>query len=349
MADVFGLSLVEARRKIGSLAQVARVDSFIETEGEPRGARRLRMINGGGIEVDVHPDRSLNLGQVTLDGIPIAWMEPAGISAAAFYNPNGKEWLRTMGGGLLVTCGLDTFGLPSLDEGKEFGQHGRISAAPARIITTSSENGAVVVEGIMRQSTLYGENLSLRRRISSEIGSDTFRVEDIVTNEGFVDSPHMILYHINPGWPLLEEGAVLTVPSTGIEPRDADSAAALESWNEIMPPEADFRSQVLLHTFDGDGVKEVTLDNHRVGVGLTIRFDLAELPVMYQWRMYAEGSYVLGLEPANCPGVGGRAQTRADGNLPILRPGQSVAYLIEFQLRRLGGHQGATRLAGNVT
>ena len=336
MADVFGVPLEDAVRKIGSLAQVARVDSFVETEGEPRGARRLRLVNGGGLEIDIHPDRSLNLGQVSLDGVPVAWMEPSGIGAPAFYNPSGKEWLRTMGGGLLVTCGLDTYGPPSQDEGQDFGLHGRIGATPARMITTSTDNGVVVVEAEMRQSALYAENLTLRRRISSAVGSDTFVVEDVVTNEGFVDSPHMILYHINPGWPLLDEGAVVNVSSSHIEPRDAASAPGLESWREVPAPVADFQAQVLIHTFDGDGTAEATLDNPRLGLGLTIRFDLAQLPVLSQWRMFAAGSYVLGLEPTNCLGGRGRARTRADGNLPILRPGESASYRIEFQLRRLG-------------
>ena len=337
MAEVHGRPLSDARRRVGSLAQVARIDSFVETEAESRGARRLRMINGGGLEIELHPDRSLDIGQVTLDGIPVAWMEPAGISAPAFFNPIGRGWLRTFGGGLLTTCGLDTFGSPSSDDGTELGQHGRITATPARMITTGSQDGAVVVEAIMRQSTIFGENLTLRRRISSEVGSNTFQVEDVVTNEGYAETPHMILYHVNLGWPLLEEGAELTVPSAGVEPRDDVAAAGLGSWNQIQPPVADFQEQVFLHTFDGDGVGEVTLDNHRVGVGLTLRFDLSHLPVMYQWSMYSEGSYVLGLEPANCPGVLGRRQTRTDGSLPVLRAGESVSYRIELQLRRLDG------------
>jgi galactose mutarotase-like enzyme len=337
MTQVYGLPLADARRRVGSFDQIARIDSFVESEGESRGARRLRVINGSGIEIDLHPDRSLDLGQVSLDGIPIAWMRAAGISAPAFYNPAGSEWLRTFGGGFLTTCGLDTFGPPSNDQGREFGQHGRISASPARMITTSSENSAVVVEGLMRQSSLHGENLTLRRRVSSAVGSDTFQVDDVVTNEGSAEAPHMILYHVNLGWPLVEEGAALTIPSANVEPRDRVAAKGLESRNEIMPPAAGNEEQVFLHTFDRHGRGEVSLDNHRVGVGLTMRFDLAQLPLMYQWNMFTDGSYVLGLEPANCRGVLGRAQTRADGNLPILQPGESVSYRIEFQLRRLNG------------
>jgi hypothetical protein len=335
MTEVFGMPLAEARRRVGSPDQIARIDNFIEVEGAARGARRLRMINGSGIEIDLHPDRNLDIGQVSLDGIPVAWMRASGFSAPAFFDPAGDEWLRTFGGGLLTTCGLDTFGPPSTDEGREFGLHGRISAVPARMITTSSEGGTVVVEGLMRQSMLHGENLTLRRRVSSAVGSDTFRVDDVVTNEGSTESPHMILYHVNTGWPLLEEGAALMIPSSGVEPRDRAAELGMESWNQITPPRPGAGEQVFLHTFDGDGVGEVSLDNPRVGVGLTMRFDLSGLPVLYQWKMFSEHTYVMGLEPANCRGIQGRAQTRADGDLPILQPGESASYRVEFQLRRL--------------
>jgi hypothetical protein len=340
-AKVLGVPLDEVRRRTGSIAQVARIDSFVELEGEPRGARRLRMVNGGGVEIDVYPDRGLDLGQVTFEGIPVAWMEAAGISAPAFYNFTGSEWLRIFGGGLLTTCGLDTFGPPSRDGGKDFGQHGRISAAPARMIATSSEGDALVVEAVMRQSVLFGENLTLRRRISSEIGSNRFVVEDVVTNEAFVESPHMILYHVNLGWPLVEEGGALTIPSRIVEPRDEVSARGLARMNVIGPPSADAQDEVFLHRFDGNGLNEVELNNPRVGLGLMMRFDSAQLPFMYQWNKFSEGSYVLGLEPANCAGILGREQARADGRLPILRAGESVSYKIEFEFRRFDRGDGS--------
>jgi galactose mutarotase-like enzyme len=206
------------------------------------------------------------------------------------------------------------------------------------MITTSAENGIVVVEGIMQQSALHGENLTLRRRVSSVIGSDTFTVDDVVTNEGPGEQPHMILYHVNLGWPLVEDGAVLSVPSQEIVPRDDVAAQGLANSSLITAPTPDALERVYLHTFEGTGHRDVSLENHRIGVALRMRFDLAALPVMYQWSLFREGSNVLGLEPANCAGVHGRAQTRADGNLPILQPGESVAYRIDFRLQRHGEH-----------
>ena len=57
----------------------------------------------------------------------------------------------------------------------------------------------------MRQVALLGENLSLRRRIELRAGRPEIIITDRISNDGFVATPHMLLYHINVGWPLLDE------------------------------------------------------------------------------------------------------------------------------------------------
>jgi hypothetical protein len=45
-----------------------------------------------------------------------------------------------------------------------------------------------------------------------------------------------------------------------------------------------------------------------------------------------EGTYVLGLEPANCSGIAGRAAARKAGDLPYLAPGESRRYALEIEV-----------------
>lgn len=334
MPEVFGLAAAKLRERVGSLSQVARVDSFIEADGAARGARRLRLVNGGGIEVEIHPDRALDLGQITVGGVPIAWMSPSGITAPQFYEATGNNWLRTFGGGVLATCGLDTFGPPSEDAGQSLGLHGRIGAQPAQLLRQEATEDSVVVEGLVRQSSVLGENLLLRRRISSGIGSDSVVIHDVVTNEGFADSPHMILYHCNFGWPLLDADSVLEIPSVGVHPRDADAESGLHNWAEVGPPSPGWREQVYRHHFPGQSEVRARITNPRLGVEVSLSFGSEVLPFLYQWKMVGQGHYVLGIEPSNCGNVFGRAAARAAGELPILRAGESVEYTLEFRLRR---------------
>ena len=335
MPDIHGASGAALRERIGSLAQVVRVDSFIETEGPARGARRLRLVNGGGIEVELHPDRALDIGQVTLDGIPVAWISPTGITAPEAHEPQGNGWLRTFGGGLLATCGLDTFGPPSEDAGQMLGQHGRIGTQKATITRADATADGIVVEAVIRQSAVFGENLVLRRRITTAAGSDTVRIDDTVTNESFVDQPHMILYHMNLGWPLVDDETVIDVPAVAVTPRDEDAVAGAAERGRLGAPVAGFREQVYLHELQTDAPTVVTVTNPARGLEFTLTFSGVELPFLYQWKMVGQGHYVLGVEPANSPNVFGRAAARDAGQLPIIAVGESISYSLEFRLRRV--------------
>ena len=54
----------------------------------------------------------------------------------------------------------------------------------------------------------------------------------------------------------------------------------------------------------------------------TLTVDSAELPWLYQWRLFREREYVLALEPATADAIEGRAAARARGAVPVLAPGE---------------------------
>lgn len=334
-AALFGRDAESAARRVGSLAQLARIDRFVENDGPALGARRLRMVTGGGLEVDIHPERALDLGQVTFNGIPLAWMSAVGIASPATASSRGTDWLRSFGGGMLATCGLDTFGPPSEDDGVEYPMHGRVGVIPASVEVVQVGQSSLVVEGTVRQARVFGENLLLRRRWSADIGSSTLRLADTVTNAGASDTSHMILYHVNLGWPLLDEDARLSIVSTRSWPRDDAAAAAADRVELIEPPQRGFAEQVFGHDFTGLEAASARIENQRLGIGFELRFDAATLPGLHQWKMFGEHEYALGLEPTNVNSFAGRSGTREAGLLPILAPGESVAYSIELAFSTL--------------
>jgi hypothetical protein len=329
MGTVLGVDYDDLPRWVGQLGQVARIDCFTEDQGSARGARRLRLVTGGGLEVELHPDRALDIGQATYRGIPVAWLSAPGITSPAAFDGRGTGWLRTFGGGLLATCGLDTFGPPSVHRGVHYGLHGRIGAQPARLRRAEVIDGALTVVAETRQAAVLGENLVLRRTVTAEVGGNRVRIADTVTNEGWTDAGHMLLYHCNLGWPLISDAATLVVPSADVRPRDADAAAALPEWARLGPPTPGFREQVYCHTgFGADAV--IVVDNPRAGLRLELRFGVRTLPALVQWKMNGEGQYVLGLEPANVGFLSGRAPAAESGCLPVLPARSSIDYWIEF-------------------
>jgi hypothetical protein len=69
-----------------------------------------------------------------------------------------------------------------------------------------------------------------------------------------------------------------------------------------------------------------------MGFGLRWSYKTDELPYLMEWKMMGEGAYVIGIEPANCNGLGGRAATRGAGHLPLLKPGESRSYSLELEV-----------------
>lgn len=330
MADIYGLPAGQAIARIGSLDQVARVDRFIEDDGPARGARRIRVVNGGGLEFDVHPDRGLDIGAATFHGMPLAWLSATGITRPDAYEPQGAGWLRTFGGGLVTTCGLTSFGPPADDEDGIVGMHGRIGTVSARVTETSADTERVVVAGEVRQAAVFQENLVMRRRISSEVGSNSFRIDDTITNEGESDSPHMVLYHVNLGWPLIDEGTEIDIPSRSVHARDADGESGFDERSRIGAPITGYREQVFV--YETADQREAVVTNAARGVSLALRYS-ESLPALFEWKMTATKHYVLGLEPANTPDIRGRAAAREAGVLPRLRAGESSTYSIEIEVK----------------
>ena len=99
----------------------------------------------------------------------------------------------------------------------------------------------------MRQVSFHGEHLQLTREISARLGENTFTLRDVVENLGTRPEAHMILYHFNVGFPLLDDGAVLEVDAArtdGINER-GDAIAAVA--RQVQGPQYGYQEQVVVH------------------------------------------------------------------------------------------------------
>ena len=330
----------ELLRRIGRLEQVAGIEPFVFDDGPSRGVRAFRFRTGSGLSFDVLPDRGLDLGLAEQGGTPLAWLSPNGIVAPAFHEPEGEGWLNSFPGGLLVTCGLRNVGPPGERGGEEFGLHGRASHIPATRVSYDAfwdEEGCVLVAGgQIRESSVFGPNLVLRRRIMARVGESRIRIEDHIENEGFEPEPLMVLYHINLGWPLLAETSRLAGPGRpeeSPEPRDEEARTGLDAWNRFAPPTPNFKERVFYHrplvgTYER---AQACLENPELGLSFSVSFSPDELPEFVQWTMTGEGTYVLGLELATCR-VEGPAAEEAAGRVIRLQPGETRRHSLELEV-----------------
>ena len=162
------------------------------------------------------------INSVAHDSLPLTKVRNAGYGSLSSEMPLGSRWAyswteaSTFGGGLLTTCGLDhilfpeddpldTYNFPGRDK-TSYGLHGRVGSTPASSFRHGLEDGTppiLVASGTVRQTGALAENLVLERRISVPLDENRIEIVDTVRNEGWLPTPHMILYHMNFGAPLL--------------------------------------------------------------------------------------------------------------------------------------------------
>ncbi|MBS1253358.1 MAG: hypothetical protein MAG451_02407 [Anaerolineales bacterium] len=339
MATFFGTSYTrdELLQRVGDISQFAGVRVGELGDGFERGVRTADFRTGSGFEFTVLVDRGMDIGWATYRGASIAWRSPTTAIAPAFYEPEGLGWLRGFHGGLANTCGLTQTGAPNVDQEEELGLHGRASYTPATHFAYGGDwegdEYEMWMSGQLREAVVFGEYLVLRRRISARLGESRLFIEDTVTNEGYQTTPHMLLYHVNFGFPVVTEDAELLVASE-MHPRDEVAAAGVDEYARFQTPTPSYEEQVFYHTpkADADGYAQAALVNrgfnNRQGLGGYVRFRVDELPRLAQWKMMGQTFYVCGLEPCtNWPE--GRATEREEGRLQFLEPGETRHYKLE--------------------
>jgi Domain of unknown function (DUF4432) len=342
MPELWGAKYTRAElaERLGDLRQLADVRPFEFADGLERGARGVSIRNAAGLAFRVLLDRGMSLYDLQFRGVPVPFLSAAGAVHPAYSDPAGTGWLRTWPGGFLTSCGLTQVGSPCRDGEEELGLHGRVSGLPAENTAWGADwqgdDYLLWVEGEVRESVVFGENLLLRRRIWTKLETPCLWIEDRVENQGFKAAPHMFLQHFNLGFPLVGSAARLILPEHSTRPRDESAAAGLADCLSFSDPVADFPEQVFYHDLsaDADGRAEVSLVNTAFnggqGLGLSLRYAKKQYPVFVEWKMMRAGTYVVGLEPSNCR-VEGRAAERASGRLQFLQPGEVRRYAIEVE------------------
>lgn len=325
----------EVSRRIGNIAQLGGTRHYTLDDGRSRGVRAVDFDTGSGFRFTVLPDRGMDISLCSFRGTKLVYLTPGGEVHPAYYDLYGPGWLRSFFGGLLTTCGLTYLGPPGPDGDEELGLHGRHSSSPAcRVCDTSRwEDDEYVLEltGIVEDAVLFGDKIRLTRTISTRIGSKSLSISDTAENFGYKTSPFTILYHINSGFPLLDDWSELIVSSESTEAYEA--WVDRESMLRFSAPVKDCREQNFHHVMraDLDGTAYAAMINPALmgGLGLCVAFKASSLPYLNEWKMMGEGDYVVGIEPCNVP-CENRAVLRERGMLPVLEPGDAREMRLEI-------------------
>lgn len=333
-------SRAELQRHVMDFRHVADIRPVELSDGSERGGRCLHARNAAGLEFTILADRGMGLYDMQFRGVPLAFISSVGVTHPAYAEQPGFGWLRTWPGGFLTPCGLTQVGSPCRDNGEELGIHGRLSNLAAQHLAWGADwhNDRYVlwVEGRLHETSVFGVNLVMKRRISMALDEAKLWIEDRVENHGFEPAPLMLLQHFNLGFPLVDSTTRLILPTRATEPRDDAALPGLDYCVEFNDPIDGYQEQVFYHDLepDADGKVEVRLTNpaFNKGQGLSVawRYAKADYPVLVEWKMMRAGFYAVGVEPGNCH-VEGRVKERERGTLQMIAPHETRTFSIEVE------------------
>ena len=268
--------------RISNFQQVASIRRYTLTEGRGKGLDVLDCDNGK-IRFLLNVSKACDIMQLYHEGQNMSFVSKNG------FTKREIPFLRRFEGGMLYTCGLDSVG------GREgYELHGTLHNIPAEIIRAECNESGIVVETIIRDTALFGQNLVMKRRVFTEIASDSVSVEDTLFNEGYKAEEYCLLYHINVGYPMLDNGAKVVADVESYTPRTAwakQNETAMYAMNDAVPNQEETCYFLKLSK------PEIALVNEKIGKKFTVSYSGDTLPHFVEWKSMASGDYALGLEP----------------------------------------------------
>lgn len=335
---------------IGHPSQLLRINDYVMVSGFAHGIRATDIHNGP-LSLTVCADKGMDFPYLSYKGMNIGYISPSGLVGSTYYDGEGKGFLQGFFAGFLTTCGLVNTGVAYDENGRHYGLHGRVNNIPAEEyaakVVEENDRSYSVVSGKMREAVLYGEYMTLERQIVTECGKSEFSFVDHVVNRSFHSQQHMILYHFNFGYPLLDENVELLIPHISVKPQDGHSREKLDERLEFSKPTAGSRELSYFYKLckDQNGQTFAGIYNHNLGFGVVLEFDGNVLDHFLQWKLMKEGEYVLGLEPANATTLGA-VQERNLGHVKYLEPGETRDY--RFTVRILEDCEDLNRMRKRV-
>ena len=264
-------------RKVGNKAQVRFAQDIVIAD------KRCILVRCGRLELLFNKDNALDIVWANFKGVNLSFLSKNGL------NDGARDFLGNFEGGFLYTCGMDN--VSGCVAGKPI--HGSLHYAKVDNAYHYEKDDAIYVCGDVKESALFGKNLILHR--SYKITENELEINDTVENAAFGDSEYVFLYHINYGYPFLDENLQLDIPATNSEPLTDIAKKRQSEMLKITYPLDKNDEDVYYHTLSQGNIR---LYNPDLGISVGMEYDVADFPVTLQWKSMTSGDYALGIEPS---------------------------------------------------
>lgn len=299
--------------KISNFGQIASLRRYTYTDGKEKGIDVIDCDNGK-IRFLLNVTKALDIMQLFHEGQNMSFLSKNAFTAREI--PFGERFE----GGMLYTCGLDSLGRR---DGYEL--HGKLHNTRASVVRAECNENGITVEAIIESTELFGKALALRRKVFTKIGSEKLTIEDVLENKGYATENYCLLYHINLGYPMLDEGARI---EADIKSYSTASEWAAQKADEMFKVTTPVPCEDETCYYLNMNKPEISLINDRIGKKFSVRYSKDTLPCFLEWHSMASGDYALGLEPTT---------TTLDNNFEYkqLGVGEKVTFNIELSINQI--------------
>jgi len=301
------------------------------------------VVQAGDLSLSILPTRGMGIWWAKYKGKSIFWKPPQREAVHPMYvnlNRNGGlGWLDGFCEGM-VRCGMGWHGAPGEDViADNFGNvirmslplHGQMANIPASTVTVGGykegKRTFIAVAGTVKEGGVYLDKYELTSRTMVEIGGNTIRVHDEVTNRSRErTSPLEMLYHINFGGAALGKGSTM-VHGGKVKARDERAAEGLADQARFGGKTKGFTEQVywidLASRPNGD--TGTMLVNAKKNFAVYELHNKKQMKCFAHWKQTGADEYATGFEPGTSL-PNNRGVEREEGRLEFIEPGKTRVF-----------------------
>lgn len=291
-------------RKLGNVAQMRFAQEITIAD------KRCILAQNGGLELLFNKDNALDIVWAKFKGVNLSFLSKNGL------NDGKRDFVRNFEGGFLYTCGMDN--VSGCVEGKPV--HGSLHYKKCDLAYAYEKDGVLYIYGEVRECALFGKNLLLKRLYT--VTENSLEINDTLVNLDYSDTEYVLLYHVNYGYPFLDEGLKIDIPAAQSDPLTAVAEANKQDMFRITAPVDGGDEHVYYHTLSEGKVR---LENPDKQVAVEMVYDVNDFPVTLEWKSTISGDYALGIEPS---------LTRFDKfEMQVLKANESKTYKIKINFQ----------------
>lgn len=329
----------ELLRHAGRIDQIAGITRFTYADGNARGIPAAQVKTGSGLSFTVLEGRNMDIYDLEYRGVNFAFRYKNGLNAPERCGHTTQEFSQHSSGGMLYTSGLMNSGPENVSEGLFHPVHGRIATMgadqlEARCFFIDDDRMRFELSGRTRESRSFAHDLSLTRTITAEGYGKGFSIRDVVENDTCRPADFAVLYHVNFGYPFLDEGVELVLPDNSeVETHNEWSQRHLDEMCR-MPGPIDSFPELLFFVrlpLAPDGLRHALTVNRRLGLAVELAYSPQALPWLVIWKSLGSGDYCLGVLPSTTD-LHGRAVELERGGMHHLEPFGKAELALDFRI-----------------